>query len=279
MMLPLLVALTIVLTLLFFNSYTALALSLLLASLTTAICLIGHSLLRAELNMLIILVIPVIWAIATLDAFHLYSRSAIKSAQNDSTPVESASRELFIPCLLTTITTAACFLTLTLLDTSPLIATLGIWGAVGAVTAFVLTFTVGVKLLSMHSFYRPSALWPGNLSVHIVMLAQQHSKLVIVFWLACLGVSIVFIPRLLISTSFPQVFTSDQPIASEIKQLQLLTGTDLNALDIIIEARDAHGTSIQSLASIALLTSNYLHTIEETRAVLPLDLIDNDGRY
>ena len=277
-MLPLLVVLTIVITWLLFHSYTALALSLLLASLTTAICLGGHILLRAELNMLIILVIPVIWAIATLDAFHLYSRSAIKIAEQDTTPIETASRELFIPCLLTTVTTAACFLTLTLLDTSPLITTLGIWGAAGAVAAFALTFTVGIKLLSINLFHRPATRWPGRLCVQIVTLARQHRKPVILFWLAGLVISIILLPGLQIASPFPQVFTPDRAIAVEINQLKSLTDTDLNALDIIIETDAAEARTIQNLASAALLTRNYLHTIDETRLVLPVDLIDSESR-
>lgn len=276
-MLPLLVVMTVLITLIFFNSFTALALSLLLASLTTAICLAGHILFNAQLNMLIILVIPVIWAIATLDAFHLYSRSTIKTGLNDPTPVETASRELFTPCLLTTITTAACFLTLTLLDTSPLIKTFGSWGAAGAIIAFVLTFTVGKKLLSLNQTHRPSAQWPGKLCAHIVMLAEKHRILIITFWLVLLVASIMLIPRTQVSTPFPQVFASGETIAAEIDQLKALTGTDLNALDIIIEANDSQGERIANMASATLLTNNYLKTIDETRLVLPIDLIDKDG--
>jgi predicted RND superfamily exporter protein len=98
---------------------------------------------RAEINALLVLVVPVIWTIATLDAFHLYSRTVIHARRNCPNPAKSASRALFLPCLLTTVTTAGCFLTLTLLDTSPLTISFGIWSTAGA----VLTFTVGTKLL------------------------------------------------------------------------------------------------------------------------------------
>ena len=74
--LPLLVVVTIAVALLVFRSYTALALSLLLTSLTTAICLGLQLLLGVEISALVALIVPVVWAIATLDAFHLYSRTA-----------------------------------------------------------------------------------------------------------------------------------------------------------------------------------------------------------
>ena len=277
--LPLLVVITIVISLLFFNSYTALALSLLLTSLTTVICLGLHLLIRTDIDILLVLAIPVIWAISTLDAFHLYNRTAIKVQENNLNPAKAAGKELFIPCLLTTVTTAGCFLTLTVQDTSPLIITFGLWCAAGAVIAFILTFTLGEqllgeKLLSLDAIKKSSALWPGEISFKFVKLAQKHYLLTLIFWGALALLSLFYVSQLRVSMSYPQIFTSSKNIAQEIEQLRDLTGSDLNAVDIIVEASDSDGKTVSNIANAILLTSNYLNTIDETRLVLPIDLLN-----
>lgn len=274
MILPLLVAITLVVALLFFNSLTALALSLLLTSLTTCICLALQLLFKAEVNALIVFVVPVIWAIATLDAFHLYSRTAIKTKQKHPHPAKAASKELFIPCLLTTLTTAGCFMTLTALDTSPLIVSFGIWGTAGTVLAFILTFTIGEKLLSMYEISDVFPRWPGMFAFKMVTLSQRYAVPTIVIWLGLTLFAIASLSQISIATSFPQVFSPDRTIAVEIDRLKQLTGSDLNGIDVIIEADSAHGENDERLASAALLTNNYLNTIVETGLVLPIGVLD-----
>ncbi|MCG6938642.1 MAG: MMPL family transporter [Gammaproteobacteria bacterium] len=275
-MLPLLLVLTVIITLLFFHSYAALALSLLLTSLTTLLCLGLHLLVRAEINMLLVLAVPVIWAVSTLDVFHIYNRTAIRARKNHSAPATAASRELFVPCLLTTLTTAGCFLTLTVLDTSPLIIMFGLWCAAGAVIAFILTFTLGKKLLTLVSFKKLSARWPGALCLNIVMFSQKHALSILLFWSALVLLSLLYVSQLQVSTSYPQVFTENMNIATEIKQLSNLTDSDLNAVDIIIEPGDSHGESISNITNAVILMRNYLRTIDETRLILPLDLLNQD---
>lgn len=274
--LPLLVAITLVVTLIFFKSYTALALSLLLTSLTTFICLALQLMVRAELSALMILVVPVIWAISTLDAFHLYSRTAIKTRQHHRYPAQAASKELFIPCLLTTTTTAGCFLTLTLLDTSPLIISVGLWGAVGAIIAFILTFTLGKRMLSMQAINVATPRWPSLFALSMTRKAQQHSSVTIVAWGVLALAALSSLPNIKVATSFPQVFTADNRIAEHIDRVKALTGSDLNAIDVIVESSDIHGEIDANMASATLLTNNYLNTIDETQLVLPIGLMDEE---
>ncbi|NND68496.1 MAG: hypothetical protein HKN19_12990, partial [Halioglobus sp.] len=78
LMVPLLVLITVVVAFAFFRSWAALGLSLLLTSLTTFACLLLQYLWQAEIKALVVFIVPVIWAIATLDAFHLYARTALE---------------------------------------------------------------------------------------------------------------------------------------------------------------------------------------------------------
>ena len=274
--LPMLLLITMLVTLGFFRSYAAMLLALLLTSLTTALCLLFQFRLASQLSTLMVVVIPVIWAIATLDAFHLYSRAALRSRQQHPHPVNAACAEIFVPCLLTTITTAACFLTLTLLDTSPLIVSLGAWGAVGACIAFLLTFTLGRWLLSHHHFGELQRRWPSRFSYQLVWHSERYRTVVISLWALAVMVSLIVFPRLHIASLFPQVFASGMPIAQDIARLQRVSGTDLTPIDLMLEPNDAHGAQSQRMASAALLTSHYLTTLPETRLVLPIDLVDQE---
>ncbi|MCR9105471.1 MAG: MMPL family transporter [Gammaproteobacteria bacterium] len=272
--LPLLLLGTVLVTWVFFKGLTAVLLALLLTSLTTATCLLLQFTLTSQLSTLMVVAIPVIWAIATLDAFHLFSRAALRSRQRHPQPVEAACAEIWRPCLLTTITTAACFLTLTVLDTSPLIVSLGAWGAVGACIAFVLTFTLGRWILLQHRFATRQSRWPARVCYSMVCYSEQHRRLVIGAWALCVFAAVLLFPRLHIASVFPQVFSADTPIARDIVAMQRVTDTDLTPIELMIVADDAHGAQPQRLASAALLTSHYLTTLVETRLVLPIALLD-----
>ena len=276
LMLPLLIAATLLVTRLCFKSYMAIGLSLLLTSLTTSVCLVLQLLLRAEMNALVVLVVPIIWTVATLDAFHLYSRTAIHARRKHADPARSAGRELFFPCLLTTVTTAGCFLTLTLLDTSPLIVSFGVWCTAGTILAFVFTFTVGIALLSLHRPADDAPRWPAAMAFLLVRFAQRRCVTVVVTWAIVAVVAAIAIPRIEVATAFPQVFSSGTPMAQSIEHLQRLTGSDLNPIELVIEPTDPHGRQLKRLGSAALFTSNYLKTIDETNAVLPIGILEED---
>ena len=275
-MVPLLVSVTVLVAFLFFRSWTALGLSLLLTSLTTFACLLLQYLWQAEIKALVVFIVPVIWAIATLDAFHLYSRTALEQRRGSSEPARAAARALFLPCLLTTLTTAGCFATLTFLDTSPLIVSFGTWGAAGAVIAFALTFTLGVRVMEQQGDWRSLPVWPSLCAMAVVRAAERWSSAVVVAWLLLVLAAFSALPNLSVATMFPQVFTPEHNIARDIERLRELTGSDLNAIDLVITPTDVHGEALERLASAALFTSHYLTTIEETRHVLPTGLMSRD---
>ncbi len=273
LMVPLLVLVTALVVFAFFRSWAALGLSLLLTSLTTFACLLLQYLWQAEIRALVVFIVPVMWAIATLDAFHLYSRTALEQRRGTRDPARAAARALFLPCLATTATTAGCFATLTLLDTSPLIVSFGAWGAAGAIIAFLLTFTLGVRFMTLRADWRSLPVWPAFCAFGLVRLAERHARVTVVLWLLLAVAAVAALPRLNVATLFPQVFTREQPIARDIERLRDLTGSDLNAIDLVITPTDVHGEPLERLASAALFTSHYLATIEETRYVLPTGLM------
>ncbi|MEM8941313.1 MAG: MMPL family transporter [Pseudomonadota bacterium] len=272
--LPLLVSVTALLTYAFFGSWAALGLTLTLTSITTLLCLTLQFFLDPNIRALTVFAVSVIWAIATLDGFHLLSRTHLERSRGQNEPELIAARALFFPCLLTTLTTIGGFLPLVLLDTSPLVASFGLWGIAGTAIAFLLTFTLGVALLRWCNLGRDMPRWPARLAVKLVTVAQERDRTVVLCWVTAALVSLAALPRLTVLASPLQVFSADQPLAQDIRRLQTLTQSDLSPIEVVIHPTNRHGEAEANMVAAAVFTGNYLQTIDETRFILPIDLLD-----
>jgi predicted RND superfamily exporter protein len=272
--LPVLVALTVAVTLGFFGSLVAVGLSLALTCLTTLTCLLLQLLLYDSLPALIVIVVPVIWAIATLDAFHLYSRSV--QCARDPDPAGAAARAIFGPCLFTSLTTAVCLASLAWFETSPMIASFGLLTAVGTLIAFALTFTVGVAIVRRLGDMPDEPRWPAAVARSLASGAERYAGAVILIWGVVLLLALPGWQRIGVSSAYPAVFSAHLPIAADMRRLAQMTGSDLNPIEIVIEPVTAQGREPDALAHAALLVHNYLTTIDETRLTLPLGLLDTE---
>lgn len=276
LMLPLLVGLTALVSCLFFRSWVAFALSLILTSLTTFSCLLLQYVIQPELKMLVVFVVPVIWAIATLDAFHLYSRTAREMRRGFVRPAESAAAALFGPCALTTLTTAGCFATLMLLETSPLVFAFGLWATAGTLIAFALTFSLGVFFLArvVGAQSLPAApILPSLMAWQLVSWAQAHRRAVILTWVCLAILACASVSQVRVQTPFPPEFSRDHPLSNALSNMRVLTGSDLSPIDLVLSATNAEGAEPGALLSAGLFTTNYLRTLEETRLVAPRDFL------
>src|SRR5690606_30193591 len=170
-MLPWLVAVIVFVPLLVFGSLEAVVLPLFLASLSVALTLSAYRLAVGALDMLVLLLVPLVWSIATLDAVHLEAaarrfgpRGRRLDASRDSarsrlfSPVASRTElvgDLARPCFITSITTFAGLCALAIQDDSRLLRSFGIWGAVGTAIAYVLTFWLGPFFVGVLRALRP----------------------------------------------------------------------------------------------------------------------------
>lgn len=271
--LPVLVVLTVGIALLFFKSAVALGLALLLTSLTTMCCLLLYVAVFGVLPALLIIVVPVVWAIATLDAFHLYSRTAYYARRGYGSPARAAAASLFGPCLLTTLTTAACFLSLAWFENSPLIFRFGVLSCIGTLIAFALTFTLGRKILSLYEIASDGPRWARAIPFCAVRAAQRKPVATALIWLLLALTAVAGWPRLQVESAFPDVFSRAVPLGQHTARLASITGTDLNPIELIVVPVDSHGQAPGQLAAAVQLTHNYLQTLAETRLVLPLGLV------
>jgi len=191
--------------------------SLTLASVVTSLVatvslfyLLGYS-----VNNVTTIIPPTILAIAVADSIHV----AAEGLRSQATVRELMGR-LLLPCLLTTLTTVAGFLSLTVSDVLP-IRQLGLIAALGVLLAFAITFTLLPVLLSLYrrgAFTKatPSAATAaGGSKVFINALSDfvKNRKSAIILITAILAVlSMAAASRIRAETSVIEYFRRDSPI-------------------------------------------------------------------
>jgi predicted RND superfamily exporter protein len=261
---PLLVAVLVVVPLVFFASPGAVLFPLVMAALTTAVCLLGYRWFHGPLNALALLLVPIVWAVATLDAIHLYAR--VRRGR--------AVTGLRLPCLLTTLTTAGGLAALAIQEESQLIRTFGVWAAIGTLLAFVLTFSVGRVLLRLSPTRRPAPRWPARFALRVTRISQRRAGAVLAAWAVLLVAAVVGTLHLEVAVRFPKVLAPGHPFARELAAVDEMLGIDLSPVEIYVEATDAHGHRAVALAAAMTSVTYYLQTLPESRVVLPHDLLD-----
>ncbi|GAB4236989.1 MAG: MMPL family transporter [Ekhidna sp.] len=116
-------------------------------SLVSLIWLFGWmSMLGIKVNLLVSLLPPIMFFVSMSDAVHLLN--AFQKAKGDKIQdrLKKALNVVWIPTLLTSVTTAIGFLSLIWINTQP-VQTLGVFSAFGILIAFVVTFSVGPLFL------------------------------------------------------------------------------------------------------------------------------------
>jgi len=273
-MLPLLVLTVVLVPLAFFGAIGAALFPLVMAALTTAACVIAYRLFTGPLNALVMLLVPILWSVATLDALHLYFAVRRKADRGHKEPVAAARADLFRPCLITTLTTAGGLAALALQDESRLIRSFGIWAAAGTILAFLLTFTVGSTLLTLARSDRPLPRWPTRLALSVTMASQRRASVTLVVWIGLLVAAGVFASRLRLDVRFPHVLEPGHKVARELRAAESMLGVDLSPLEIYVEPTDEQGRGVASLASALMIVTHYVGTFPETRLVLPQSLLE-----
>lgn len=123
-----------------------------LISLISIVWLFGLiSLTGFRINLLSSLLPPIIFFVSMSDAVHLMN--ALKKATNESTleRLKHALEIVWVPTLLTSVTTAVGFISLIWINTEP-VQLLGLFAALGILIAFVVTFTFGLLVASFLSY-------------------------------------------------------------------------------------------------------------------------------
>ncbi len=273
-MLPLLGLVIVVVPTLFFGSLRAVGFPLCIAALTTVACLALYRLFNGPPDALALLLVPMIWSVATMDAMHLYHRAHINVSTGNPHPFVDAAAELYRPCLMTTLTTAGGLAALSLQEDSQLIRTFGIWAAVGTCLAYAFTFVLGHQILALFGVWHRPPQWPRRLIRMVMLASQRYASRVGVIWFGLVLAALGFISQLHVQDRFPHVFAPSQPLAQELRAMETLLGIHLSPLDIYVEASNEHGRRPIAVLSAMLAVTNYLETLPEARMILPKALLD-----
>lgn len=274
---PLLGLIILTIPLLAFRSLPAPAFIFLTASSTTTLTLLIFNFsLDGGFNALLLAVIPLIWAISSMDAAHLVDRLERHHRRGTPQPFRHALRELIGPCSVTTATTFIGFGALALQDSSPLLRSFGLTAAVGTGFALAITFLLGSLLLE------PNHRKPGQqsrinhfaaLSHSLVSTTGRYPLPVLITWLVITLSMVPFALRVTSEIPFPNIFATDHPMSHQTELLQQRFSSDLRPLTLYLTPTKNTGSGRDTLLHAVSATSDYLSKLPEVRLVLPTAFI------
>ncbi|MEQ9404119.1 MAG: efflux RND transporter permease subunit [Cyclobacteriaceae bacterium] len=229
------ILLSFIILLLLFRNFKA-ALLPFLISLFSLIWLFGlMGALDIKITLLSSLLPPIMFFVSMSDSVHLMN-AIHKSSQTDKAErIKSAIQIVWVPTLLTSVTTAVGFLSLIWINTQP-IQSLGLFAAAGILIAFIVTFSIGLVL----SWYLNPA---GQRT--LIQLPPAYLDFLIQYRLHILSVVIVMTLILIPGISRLQInayLLDDLPENSRVRQDFEFTDQFLNGskpYEIRIEAKDS----------------------------------------
>lgn len=260
---------------LLFRSLWAAVFPVVLGGLATCTTLLTYRLLVGDLKPWVIVLVPLVWAVATMDTMHLYEGMQKRRLSGDADPVAGAARELSAPCLVTVLITAVSLLTLAAPGGPPLLQVFGIWGAVGSLFAYLLSFAVGVPLLRLASRAQKSkrgSAFPGlkvdRLARRVLCICQRHAPLVTLLWIILVTGAALTLPKLRGESSYNEPFVRSHPFSQDLHAFRAKTGSDLVPLEIYLEADPSQKNPARSLLFGTIALNEYLKTLPDTRLTL-----------
>ncbi|MCA9773791.1 MAG: MMPL family transporter, partial [Myxococcales bacterium] len=224
-------------------------------SLTTALGFMG--VVGYNLSMATTILPPLIMVIGTADAVHLISHyyERLVAGADAPTAARESVRTIFVPCLMTSLTTAAGFASLLISEIVPVRRT-GLVAAVGIGAAFVLTFTLLPLLLS---FRHPApkaharAIETGPLTRFLRALSrlvEHHRGKVLVGTAALVALAAFAIPRIRVETNLRESFRKGSEVLESLAFVERrFAGVDV--LKVHLEATD--GTDFKDPGQMAAL--------------------------
>ncbi|MEW8027221.1 MAG: MMPL family transporter [Candidatus Thiodiazotropha sp.] len=274
---PLLGIIIFVVPLLAFRSFAAPAFIFLTASMTTTTTLLLFNLsLHGGFNALLLAVIPLVWAVSSMDAAHLVERIETYQRRGSSRAFQHAVRELAPPCAITTATTFVGFGALALQGDSPLLRSFGLTAAVGTLLAMGFTFLLGWLLLNHRHAQesRPYVTNPFAVMSHTLVRASlRHPLATLVLWVTVAVSLVPFATRVTTQTPFPNIFSHDHPLSQQTERLQQLLTSDLRPLSIYLTAEKPSGENRKRLLHALIVTTDYVSKLPESRIVLPAAIV------
>ncbi|MBT2971404.1 MAG: MMPL family transporter [Candidatus Thiodiazotropha sp. (ex Ctena orbiculata)] len=274
---PLLGVIIFLVPLLAFRSPTASAFIFVTAGVTTTTTLLLFNTgLDGGFNALLLAVVPLVWAVSSMDAAHLVERIDALERRGLPMPFQRAVRELAAPCSVTTATTFIGFGALALQSDSPLLRSFGLTAAAGTLLAIVFTFLLGGLLLRRGCIEGrpPSSINSLAALSHGLVQASLHRPVVTLILWSLLSVAVTPLAiQVSTRTPFPNIFSHDHPVGTDTSRLQQLLDSDLRPLSLYLTAQKQSGNDRERLLHALHATTDYVSKLPESRLVLPAAII------
>ncbi|MEM1418363.1 MAG: hypothetical protein AAGH15_25945 [Myxococcota bacterium] len=251
-LLPFLILVSLLLPAWLFGTLRAALFPLAVAGTSSAGTLLAMRVLGGAIDPIAIAIVPTVWAIATLDAVHLYGRTA---QLGDARRAASA---LWAPCLVTSGTTVAGLLALGIGGTTQAVAGLGRWGAFGTALAYGLSFGLGPALLRLAP---PAARARGSAEACVRRLlagAQRRWPAVLVAWALVLALGAQAAAGLAPDVAYPDVYAEGTAPAEALARARDALAIDPAPLHLELRVRPGEDRSPATLAGVATVLQDAL---------------------
>ncbi|MBU2454044.1 MAG: MMPL family transporter, partial [Proteobacteria bacterium] len=172
------------------------------------------------LNNITTIVPPVVMALALCDTVHIFShlnKDLLVKFGTKEKAVSHILKKVFMPCFLTTLTTAVGFLSLSLSDITP-IREFAIIASAGMVFEFIFSFLFLPSLLlsidSKKIFTKESSIDKTNKKFlgFLSRLSIEQNKIIVLMTLLVIAVSLTFASKIKVETNLLDYFKKNSPV-------------------------------------------------------------------
>ena len=265
--LPLLVASVVLVPLVVFRSFVAVVFPLAMAALTTALTLGAHRFVHGSVDPATVVLVPFAWAVATLDAIHLYSRYRLSAARGPAA-ARAARSALALPCFVTSLTTIAGLGALAMLSEAPILQLLGRWGALATALAWGLTFATGTAFLSALPQPRAMPPWSSRWLRLVVVASQRRAGWVLLAWAPILVFAGWSIRHVELGALYPDVFVPSHPVSTQLRALGESLRVELAPVEVYVEPVQAEAREPLNVVHASMALQGRLEKIPEVRLAL-----------
>ncbi len=271
---PLMLLVVCLVSFLLFRSAVATGLIVTVVGMTLASTTGLAGLLGLKMNMITVVITPLILAVGTADAVHIIAgfRERLEAGLERLPALRSAFCDLFMPCLMTTTTTAAGLASLLLTTLDPL-RQFGWMGAAAVGFALLYTLTVLPIAYSVLPMPKTETRARGGVLTRILTLFSRVSwsraKVVVAVSVVLAALSVAGVLKLETGADFHRYYRADDPVLVATEYVDENLGGTIT-LEVLIESHDVREPAI--LAGMEHIES-YLVTVPGVGSVSSLATI------
>lgn len=242
-------------------------------TLCTVLLLGGIGLLDYPMNAVTVGLPSIMMCIAVLDCLHLLDtyRQALHQGMAKVAAIEHSMTLNFVPCFLTSFTTAIGFLTLAVSEVAPIRA-FGVIAALAAIGAYVLSYLVMPFLLECVPVRQARALGGERYAQWVARLAPVYRSrwLLPVATALVIIVAVLPIGRLHVEASFLNFIDKSEPIRVSTDFVEQHLG-GVSSLEISLRAADKGGAlepaALQQIAALQTFVGG-LHGVDKSLSIV-----------